>query len=247
MKKLSLLFLSFVVLLSSCDKDEDENQIQISGEEAAAIIASSIGADDAGLITIFSDALDVVNEVTAESTGGRLAASCGSSDVLSWNSASQPGETPSYSFGYEYGWTLTCDGTQQPSILALSIAYDGNLTSEDFNTTYDGGGELTVTGLLAEQLVFNGLYNQDISYSIVSEGQQYSGTHKLVYTLTNVTMTKETEEIVSGSAALILSGTSNQGVYSITANITYNGDGTATVVINGQAYGVDLSTGMVNG
>lgn len=247
MKKISFFLLGALALSTSCGDDDEVKQIQISNEEAVSIIATSIGATDAGLINIFSDALTVIEDVTASNSGGRQAAECGASDVFNFNYASQQGETPSYSFDYNYGWTLSCNESSQPSLLELSIDYDGNLASPDFSMTYLGEADMSVSNIMEEIVVFNGLYNQDITYNISNEGQQYNGTHKLVYTLANINIVKATSTIDSGVATILLSGTSNQGEFSLSATITYNGDGTATVEIRGESYLVDLSTGSMIG
>jgi hypothetical protein len=246
MKKLSLLLLG-VLALASCGDDDEVNQIQISNEEAVSTIASSIGSDQGGLIMIFTDAINVINEATASNTGGRQIAECGASDLITYSYSSQQGETPSYSFNYDYGWTLTCNEASQPSLLEIAVNYDGNIASPDFSMDYLGDSDISASGIMDAIVVFNGLYTQDLSYDISNEGQQYNGTYKLVYTLANINIIKESNTIESGSATIFLSGTTNQGAFSISASITYNGDGTANVEIRGESYLVDLATGSMIG
>ncbi len=246
MKRLSFLLVSLVVILASCDKDEKVNQIQISSQEAASLIAASIGQDQGGLQAIFTDAITVVDEVTSATSGGRQA-TCGSSDNTAFSYASQTGETPAYSFNYDYGWTLSCGNDSQPNKVDLSLSYDGSMESPDFTMTFEGTSGFTVTELLQDILTINGSHNQSATYNVVSEGQQYSGTNTFAYTLTEIRVSKSDSQVQSGTAAVLLSGITNRGAYSINATIVYNGDGTATITINGDVFGVDISTGTVNG
>ncbi len=243
MKNLSLLFLSVLLVFSACDKEDEPNHFQIPNEEAADLIATSL-AEDGGLQTIFMDAVTVVNEVTSASTGGRQL-SCGATDNTTFNYASQTGETPSYQYHYDYGWILNC-AEQQPSSVDLNLTYDGAMESPDFTFTFEGTSGFTVTEIMEPVLVINGNHNRASAYHVMSDGQQYSGSHTFAYTLTEIKISKETSSIVSGAAAVQLSGTTNRGVYTVNATITYNGDGTATATINGQVYGIDISTGTIN-
>lgn len=243
-----ILFLSALALafLSSCDKEEDKvNQIQLSGEEAASLIAASLGEDQGGLQAIFIDAVTVVNEVSDANSGGRQAA-CGASDNTTFAYASQDGEDPAYSFNYDYGWTLICSDAQ-PSQIDLGLSYDGSMESTGFSIMFDGASDFSVTDIFEEVITINGTHGQNASYNVTNEGQQYSGTNTFGYTLTDIRVSKTDSNVQSGTAAVLLTGLTNQGAYTINATIVYNGDGTATITINGDVYGVDISTGTVNG
>jgi hypothetical protein len=245
MKKISFLLVSIAMIFASCDKDDETPQIQISPEEAASLIATSLGADQGGLQGIFADAISVVNEVTDPNTGGRQIA-CGASDNTIFTYASEQDETPSYSFNYDYGWTLTCSG-DAPSQVNINLSYDGSMESPDFTFSYEGNSGFTVTDIMQDILTVNGTHNQAATYNLSSEGQQYSGTDTFSYVLTDIKVSKTTSDVQSGTASVQLSGITNRGAYSISATIVYNGDGTATITINGDVFGVDISTGTING
>ncbi len=246
MKKLSFFIMSLVVVFFSCNKEDEPNQIEISSEEAAVLIATSLGEDQGGLQSIFTDAITVVNDVSSANSGGRVAA-CGASDNTTFSYESQPGETPSFAYSYDYGWTLVCGNDSQPSMVNLSLSYDGTMNSPDFLFSFEGNSGFDVTDILQEIVTINGTHNQEVSYDIRSEGQQFNGNNTFAYTLTDIKVDAASSSVQSGTAAVLLAGVTNRGVYAINATIVYNGDGSATVTINGDVYGIDLSTGTITG
>ena len=61
------------------------------------------------------------------------------------------------------------------------------------------------------------------------------------YSLNNIAVSKTTYNIVSGTASVVFNGVSSTGnQYTYDGTITFNGNNTATLVINGNTYTINL-------
>jgi hypothetical protein len=75
-------------------------------------------------------------------------------------------------------------------------------------------------------------------------GNKASGNSSVDITVTNLTITKSNRKIASGSGTIAITGTGPKGgTFSYTGTIVFNGDETATLTINSNAYTVNLITG----
>jgi hypothetical protein len=63
--------------------------------------------------------------------------------------------------------------------------------------------------------------------------------------VTNLTVNKSTKTITGGTAAITISVTIPKGTFNFSGPLTFNGDGTATLIINGTTYNINLTTGVV--
>ncbi len=246
MKKISLFLLSIMAVMSSCDKEDEPNRIEISNQEAAIMIGTSLGQGEAGLGGFISETVLVVDEVTDGATGGRQSF-CGTSDEITLSISSQQGDPQAYSFDYVYGWSLSCDANSQPSILAVNVSFTGNLNSPQYVVDYTGSSEMTISDIMQDVITFNGGHLQNGVGTVTNEGQTYRASQQFSYVLKDVKVSRTTNSIQSGTATVQVSGTSDEGVLSITASVTYNGDGTATVVVNNETFEVDVYSGTLIG
>ena len=101
---------------------------------------------------------------------------------------------------------------------------------------------LQVTGLAPAQAiaVLNGSY--------VREGYQESKVHNMNHfssevtiTVNNLSVNKYTQAITGGTATVVFNGVGSAGGnYSFTGSITFNGNETATLIVNGNSYTINL-------
>jgi len=247
------LSIVLLVLLGavSCKKDNSAST-SVTTDQAADLAAGSLASDSFGLTTV-SDAV-AVNAQTLSSTGGQSVNSLGASSVHQacgttltdsiTNSGSDGPRT--FSYTVKFVRTLNCNVDQHPDNLANNVAFHGNFDGPNLTTTGAGTAVFTIAGLTqqATNFVINGEYKRTGSFQS-KVGNKTSGQSDIDIVATNITLAKPSRKIVSGSATISITGsTTKNGSYSYTGNIVFNGDGTATLTINGSVYGIDLVTGV---
>jgi hypothetical protein len=65
-------------------------------------------------------------------------------------------------------------------------------------------------------------------------------TSVLIVNLTDIIIDKSTSTITSGTASLILTGTSQNASFSIEGSLIFNGNDTATLIINENTYVINI-------
>jgi hypothetical protein len=102
-----------------------------------------------------------------------------------------------------------------------------------------------VSGLLSTDTayVISGVYKSAGSFASKVDTANH-GSSNISIAITNLTLQKPRRAIESGSAAISITGsTPKHGAFSYTGTVVFNGNGTATVTINGTAYSINLNTG----
>ena len=157
--------------------------------------------------------------------------------------------------------TITADGGQ--ATVAGSIGFTFNCTNNVFSgfnvtdnlkvteATAQVNGTFNVAENLTLAQVNPGVDTSNISLNGTvnfSENAKVSGKStatSFAYTFTNVTI-DQLGTIVSGSATFNTTGSGAQGNWNYTGTITFLGNGSAKIVINGATYTVNLQTGTVS-
>jgi len=124
------------------------------------------------------------------------------------------------------------------SLVNTSVSYTykvvENVTLTSLNPT-DDNSNISMHGTLAS----NGAYQ-------LLTGTKKSGTQAFSYTLSSLIFSPVSGDIISGSASFTTSGTGANGTWNYQGTITFLGNQTAKVTINGTAYTVNLQTGAVS-
>jgi hypothetical protein len=247
---------TFILLLLigalSCKKDSTATTA-VTTDQAADIAAGSLAENSYGLASISDNVAanaQVVASIstsrqTVNSSGAVTHQACGTTlaDSLS-NSGS--GSSVTFSYFFKFARTLNCNSSEQPDNLANVLTYHGNFDGPRLTSANTGSATFTIAGLspTALSFVINGEYKRTGSFQS-KVGNDLSGNSNIDIVVTNLTLSKTTRKIASGSATISITGTtSKNGAFSYTGTLVFNGDGTATLTINGTAYNVDLSTGI---
>ena len=229
-----LAFIVVSVAVYSCDAVEEIINT-ISESEAAAIVEGALQSRSGEVLSNIEDAAEQLVQAVLS---GELC------DTLYQKTVNQGFEgsrlVASYSSDIEY--MLTCNSFDLPETGTFSGATNTTYTMP--NVAGSGNGSVTagVTGLelTASSIVFNGSYvrtgTQEVS---VSESKTVNST--LTVAFTDVTVSKVGKMVESGSASFSLSGSTPQGEFVYEGTIVFNGEGTATVTINGNEYTVSLN------
>lgn len=241
LKSITMIALLSTTMLVSCSKDDDSNDtaLTITEEEVVDVVESSLAKDSNGMSKSMETAI-----VTAEDEQMLVEQEntlCGETATNSFNQSAANG---GYSYNYEMStsYTLTCTALGYPSSLNFEASTDGQY--ETPRMTSDDMFELdwTVSNLspINPSVIFNGQYGRNgTQVSLV--GNMNTFESDLAINLSSVVVNKTTYEIESGTATMNFVGISSTGVqYNFSGAITFNGDGTATLVINGNSYTINL-------
>ncbi len=237
-KPLVILLLISVFSITSCSKDESE-ETTLDEADVVEAIESSLVMETNGMSKTVETTAKTADEEGLYTETPTVA--CGETIINSYNEADTNG---GYSYNYSLNSSniLTCTVNGYPDYFTYSATLTGiyntpRMSSEDeFELTW------TVTGLppINSSIIFNGDY--------VREGTQVSKvlnmntfSSALTFSLANVSVSKTTYQIESGTAHVSFVGVSSNGnQYTYSGILTFNGDGTATLILNGNTYIINL-------
>jgi hypothetical protein len=222
-------------MLFSCDKNEDNGpeETQLSEDEVAEVLESSFSKTNGGL----TEELESTSE---EMESMDLQAYCDSlfQDTLNYEYNGANAQASA-----NIGWVLdlTCNGLNVPqsAIMALGTEVSFNTSRISSIGTSTFNGSLSGLQFSSPVITWNGTYTRSAA-SDFRFRQQNKGNTDLNLTLTEVAFDKEDLFITSGTGTYILTVTINGNSETFEGTITFNGDQTATVVINGEEFVIDL-------
>ena len=237
----SLFFILFLSIgLAACNKDNEDSPTlgsEISEEEAAIVIEGAVTAKTQGLGAEMEDALFLADEY-AEKSGG--AGPCGEPfDSTLTRSIDNGNITASYTVNW--GWLVNCNALQIP----IAIDYQRSSTG-DYETTRMASSDNASSNWAISNLIQGGNYVLDGTYTRQGAQQskvrnQSSFSSSLLIEVDNLNIDKGTRRIQSGIAGFTLDITGPDGnTQTFEGDIVFNGDGSATIIINGNSYTVDL-------
>jgi hypothetical protein len=236
--KLSLLVMLFLAAVA-CKKTDKSPGItgNVSAADAADMVAGSLSLNSNGVANVSDDATLIASSPTSH----HLA--CGVTVADSMLRSNTFGLV-TYSYKLKYSYTLNCN-SGVPDNLATSLIYSGSFSGPHVSSTNSGSAVFTVAGLspAANNFVINGEYKRAGSFQskIDTTNHGYSNIDILVNALT---LRKPARTIASGTATISITGNvPKKGNFSFTGTLVFNGDGTATLTINGIVYNINLVTG----
>ncbi len=221
---------SLALYVSSCKKDASSSvSATVTEADAAELTTDAVSPATGGLVVQVNSSVSIYKTV---------ALSCGVQKDSSLTKSSLSGATPSYNYSLKWTYLLTCNGLI-PNQLAFnftgSSSYDGLRMSSTDNST----GGFTLTGLPAtsSQYVFNASYARSGSQTS-KIGNQKTFSSSLQIQSANLTVDKTSQQIVSGTATVSISGTSSSGnSFNFNGTITFLGGNKATLLLtSGTSY-----------
>jgi len=228
---ISVLLLT-VLMLSGCKKD-DKTVSEATTEEVASIMVTSFCTGSAGTLTQMEDAVE-------------MAMSSGSKSMMydsSFTISNTPGATITYQYvmNYDFGFV---------NLNTFQLAYDasGNYSSPSISGDISTSGTLGLSGLSIYDLSAfyslngNALRNGTFTMNI-GDNNSISGT--VTTTITNFKFLKTTGLCESGTANIVVSGSTSSGKdFSLTGILVYEGNHVGSLTINGKTYSVNLTSGV---
>lgn len=234
-KKISLLFVATVLLLTSCNKNGDIIE-SLKIEETVALVVSSLQKSTAGL----TDEIEKLAEESVENYSVSLTCDTIYQDNydLNYNNT-----LVSANYSVNYSFEMECNEISIPQSLTFSASSIGDYSTPRIESVDSSSSSLYVEGLqpTQENLTFSGSFiREGTQYLTVLESRNVSSEIK--FTFNEIIVSKETNFIESGQADLQLTGIINNGeTFVINGSIIFTGNRTATLTINGEVYELDLN------
>ncbi len=253
--KLSLVLLLLLGAFS-CKKNGSNptNSSTVTTDQAADLTASSLASNSYGIASIAdnvsanaaSQTSVVASSPAVNSIGANsIHQECGTTLKDSITNSGTNGSA-TFSYFFKFARTMNCNTNIEPDNLANNILYRGSFSGPNLTTADTGSAIFTIAGLTfsAKSYVLNGEYKRSGSFQS-KVGNKASGHSNVDIVVTNLTLTKPTRKIASGNATISITGsTSKNGDFSYTGTLVFNGDGTATLTINGNIYAINLDSGV---
>ena len=208
-------------------------------DDAADIAAGALSTSSNGVAYMASDAT-----LNAANIGfGHFRCGTIRSDTISRQSGA--GSQYTYSYNLTYNFQVECDTAGKADSLSSNLTYSGSYSGPNMSSTNSRSSVFGVSGLLSTDTAFviNGVYKRAGSFASKVDTANH-GSDNVNIAITNLTLKKPGRFIESGSATISITGsTPKHGAFSYTGTVVFNGNGTATVTINGTVYSINLTTG----
>ncbi len=234
----AVLFMSAQVVVS-CNSDDSNSSDALQEEDAVEVIENSLKEDTGGLSKTVETTVSLVDEEGVYTETPYI--NCG--ETYNHNYSFQ-NEVNNYSADYQFTSTymLNCNGNSNPESFSYQFTNVGTYDTPRMGSNDGSNANWSLTGLdsSTDNIALNGSYVRNGS-QVSKVRYMNSFTSTLTYSITNLQVNKTSYQIQSGTAAVSFVGTvSNGNQYTYNGSVTFNGDGTATLTINGNVYIINL-------
>ncbi len=217
-------------------------------DDVAAGVGSLVANDSGGEVGAMSDSI----ETSAGTTPMGL-------------SASGAGTVSGERFGLMYSYTVACSNASGDSMAlcgsetdsaSLSVEWSGELTLDRYAASVSRTGMWSLTGLQGDNATFNGMgtFSVDSEFMALYRDETRTWSFDYAATYSDVVLRIADETPLSGEIVYQIDAErtvkrgrrTRKGDFSVTATVTFNGDGTATVGLDGSRnYSLALGTGII--
>ena len=226
-KAVIVLFTAIILTslsFSSCKKSNSKNTTTagtVTEQDAARATIDAVYPTTGGMVSQLNSSVNIYTNKTIP---------CSTKKDTTINGASLTGVNPSYTYSLSWNYLFDCSAQSLTLNFSGSSSYNGVILSSAGSSS----GSFVMTGLLPDtsQYTFNTTYTSSGTTS-ANTGKKVTFTSNINITSTNIVIDKTTQEIVSGSAAVTVSGASTTGNnFNFAGTITFTGDKKATLVLN---------------
>ncbi len=234
--QLSFILLVFPILsfFTSCTKDEVLSESRLTEQEVAEFIEASLAPSNGGMIMEMERTTKTMKSLSLKDY-------CGSTYADGFDYEYAGAKVQAFS---QVAWNvdLTCNALNVPESSVIEIQSDLNFNTPRISSEGSSSfkGNLTGLELSSPAITWNGTYTRSGSQEL-SFRQLNSGTSNISLTLTDVVIDKLGQSTRSGSGAYGFTVTMNGTTQTYEGTISFNGDKTATIVVNGEEFIIDLN------
>ncbi len=245
MKNFLIPFFSCLVLIStslstfSCDRTEDEPTIDVTADEAADLVGAALMAGSEG---VAAEAADIAYIADKSVEKGVFPLECGET-ADSLFTRSYTGSQVTATYENHLTWGLNCKNFNIPQSISYSRNMQGRYETARVRSEDSAATDWLVENLLTgEHFILNGNYARTGTQSSKVRNMR-TLTSSILVDIDNLHIDKGTQRISTGTGTFTLTGTvdGTSNTFSFAGNIAFNGNGTATLTINGQSYVIDLN------
>lgn len=221
----------------SCNKEDDNTAA--TQADAADMIEASVVESSNGVAKLAADANSDASTQRVYTSSPSV--NCGQEYSVTYNPV-YTGTYYSYNYTGTRTYTLECATDGIPDSLLYTSSITGTYTTPTLMSNDTSMASLTISALGAQnaEALINGSYNRN-GYQESRVRQRRSFNSVISLTLQNISVNKSTSKITGGTATVAVTGTGSQGAsFTYNGSITFNGNNTATLVINGTTYTINL-------
>lgn len=226
--------------VSSCSKDDNENKSSVSQDQAASVITQSV-AGPGGMSAQINQSVQAVVALEArKAQGGKLSDFCGQTNEDNFKASS---EANGISFSFDFHWSSSLACVQEvPTEFSFTFNGKTSFATDKFASADTSSALYKLSGLDANSA--NWTFNQ--AYDRIGEFESKSAdvpsfNSTIHYLASDIKVSKETLQIVSGTASVEISGTDLKGnAFKYQGTITFQGNRKAVLVISGKNFQIDL-------
>jgi hypothetical protein len=225
---------------SACHKDNGNNatgpNATVTEADAAELTSDAVTPATGGFDAQAKVSVSIYITASAKFT-------CGEKKDTTISYSSPTDFIPNYSYVLTWNYQLDCN-SGIPSQFAFSFSgaskYNGVLMSSSDNSS--GSFAISDPGATSSTYTFGSTYERS-GKQTSKVGYQKTFSSDLKMSSTNIQISKSTEEIVSGTASITITGTASNGnSFSFSGTITFLGNKKATLVLNsGTTYNIAWS------
>lgn len=232
---LGIAFVATAFSFAACDKEA--SIANLSNEEVALVVEGALSNGTQGISAEVSDAIFITQEY-AQKTGNNER--CGETfDSTVTRNINEVRVTANYTT--TWNWTVHCNNLKIPTSLDFGTSSSGEYETMHMASDDNASSDWTIGNLLTgSSYTLQGSYTREGSQTSKVRDQN-SFTSDLNVIITSLNVNKNTLRIDSGSATFTLTGSGTGGnSFSYEGTIIFNGNGAATITINGESFDIQL-------
>jgi len=238
----SIKTLSYLVItvfsLTSCTNDDDSIASEtLTEEEAVELVEASLQKNTGGLNeTTKTYSEDLTTDITLNEVCGILYEE---TFPYTYN-----GNFITANYIIVWSYQMSCNTLNIPETAEFNATSSGVYTTRRIESNDVSQSSLSVSGLqpTSDTYLFNGNFKREGNQQITLNQNTRSVNSTVSLEITNLTVDKENYEIISGNGTVELTGSTNQGnSFSFEGSIIFNGNGSATLTINGNGYEININ------
>jgi hypothetical protein len=231
---LGLLTISLFNMSCSTNDDDIDTTSNLTEAEAVEIIETSLQKSTVGI----NDNTEKFSEELTTNITINLECETLYDDTFV---ASYDGENVQSSYTVDWSYEMSCNNLDIPQSVAFAFSTDGNYSSPHITSTDSSNGNFEINGLqpTASEMVLNGNFYRN-GMQILTVINERAVNSNLEIALTDIIIDKESHSITSGTGTVLLTGTTQNRTFTFEGSIVFNGNGSATILLNGNTYQINL-------
>lgn len=224
-----LLILTAAFLMQACQR---EKTMSITEEDAADVIAASLESETGGMVEEIAMKTKYVTEESNKLT-------CGNPVTVFRTFVKTTGIRTG---NFTYNWVVLKNCSEGDTSISWTGSFNGSFETPRLSGSTSGSRNWTIQGIEAgsNSLTMNGNFVRSGSHqSKVRQRRSFSS--EVFYEFSDIIVNKGTRKITSGTGSVQVSiNASNGATRNLNGTIIFNGNGTATLLINGKTFEIIL-------